>query len=168
MTALAWVLLAFISQFAWADRVVPNNRVENHLVVRAEPRGGAAPVGRLEPGDSARLDASVPHWYQITLDNGTNGFVSKAWSQVVPDPVVASDSIRLGGWNIKKLGHGNSTNFDLVVGIFERNFDIVAIVEVMQRSAGQPGYDILLQRLGPGWAGMVTSRPRPEHQLGKL
>lgn len=166
LRGLAWVLLALISQFSWADRVVPNSRVENHLVVRAEPKGGSAPVGRLEPGDSARLDASVPHWYQITLDNGTQGFVSKAWSQIVPDPVAASDSIRLGGWNIKKLGHGNKTNFDLVVGIIERNFDIVAVVEVMQRSAGHPGYDILLHRLGPGWAGMVTSRPRPNTSSG--
>ena len=100
-------------QSAWAHRVAPNNRLENHLVVRAEARGGSAPVGRLEPGDSARLDASVPHGYQVTLDNGTQGFVSKAWSQTVPEPVAASDPIRLGGWNIKRLGHGNSTNFDL-------------------------------------------------------
>jgi len=110
----------------------------------------------------------VPHWHEITLDDGTPGFVSKAWSQVVPDPalIAASDSIRLGGWNIKKLGHGTSKNFDLVVQVIERNFDIVAVVEVMQRSGGRPGYDTLLQRLGSGWAGMVTSRPRPNTSSG--
>ena len=115
------------------------------------------------PLDSVR---SVSHWHEITLDNGTPGFVSKAWSQVVPDPVAAADSIRLGGWNIKKLGHGDSANFALVVQIIELNFDIVAVVEVMQRSAGHPGYDTPLQRLGAGWAGMVTARPRPNTSSG--
>src|SRR5688572_19230557 len=98
-----FILLALFSLAAWADRVVPSNRVATRLVVHAEPRAASAPVGHLEPGDSARLDASVPHWYRIILDNGTPGYVSKAWSQIVADPVVASDSIRLGGWNIKKL-----------------------------------------------------------------
>jgi hypothetical protein len=32
---LVGLLLALVYQAAWADRVVPNNRVENHLVVRA-------------------------------------------------------------------------------------------------------------------------------------
>jgi hypothetical protein len=160
------VLLALVFHGAWADRVVPSNRVETQLNVRAQPSSSSAIVGALEPGDSARLDRSVPHWHAITLDNGTPGFVSKAWSQVVPDPVVAADAIRLGGWNIKKLGHGESKNYALVVQIIELNFDIVAVVEVMQRSGGRPGYDTLLQRLGAGWAGMVTARPRPNTSAG--
>jgi hypothetical protein len=160
------ILLALVFHAAWADRVVPSNRVETRLNVRAEPRSTAAIVGSLEPGDSARFVQSVPHWHEIALDDGTPGFVSKAWSQVIPDPVVATDSIRLGGWNIKKLGHGDATNFALVVQIIELNFDIVAVVEVMQRSGGRPGYDTLLQRLGTGWAGMVTARPRPNTSSG--
>jgi hypothetical protein len=164
--ALLCVVLVLVSQLAWADRVVPSNRVETRLNVRAEASSSSAIVGSLEPGDSARLERSVPHWYEITLDDGTPGYVSKAWSQVIPDPVVAADSIRLGGWNIKKLGHGDSKNYALVVQIIELNFDIVAVVEVMQRSGGRPGYDTLLQRLGPGWAGMVTARPRPNTSSG--
>jgi len=94
---LLCLLLALFLQVAWADRVVPSNHVENHLVGRAEPKAGSAPVGRLEPGDSARLVASVPYWYEISLDNGTPEFVSKAWSLVVPEPApaaTATDSIR--------------------------------------------------------------------------
>jgi hypothetical protein len=163
---LVLVLLALFSLAAWADRVVPSNRVETRLNVRAEPSSTSAVVGSLEPGDSARFDRSVPHWYAIILDDGTPGYVSKAWSQVIPEPVAAADSIRLGGWNIKKLGHGDAKNFALVVQIIELNFDIVAVVEVMQRSGGRPGYDTLLQRLGAGWAGMVTARPRPNTSSG--
>jgi hypothetical protein len=165
---LMWlsILLAVFAHAAWADRVVPSSRVETQLKVRAKPDAHAATVGVLEPGDSAELRDSIPHWYAITLDNGKPGYVSKAWSQIIPDPVLVSDSIRLGGWNIKKLGHGDATNFALVVQIIELNFDIVAVVEVMQRSGGHPGYDTLLQRLGPGWAGMVTSKPRPNTKAG--
>ena len=86
--SLVWALLALVSQIAWADRVVPSNRVETNPKVQAAPSSTAAIVGALEPGDSARVDQSIPHWYAITLDNGTPGFVSKAWSQIVPNPVV--------------------------------------------------------------------------------
>ena len=119
---VVWLMLALAYQSAWADRVVPSNRVETQLNVRAAPNSTAA-VGAQQPGDSARFVRSVPHWYEITLDNGTPGFVSKAWSLVVADPApLVTDSIRLGGWNIKKLGHGASTNFDLVVQIIDLNF----------------------------------------------
>jgi hypothetical protein len=40
--------------------------------------------------------------------------------------------IRLGGWNIKKLGHGTSKDYDTVAKINDDNFDIVAAPEVMQ------------------------------------
>jgi hypothetical protein len=83
---LLWLLLALFVEIACADRVVPSNRVASHLNVRVAPNSSAAIVGALEPGDSARLDHGHPHWYGITLDNGTPGFVSKAWSQVIPDP----------------------------------------------------------------------------------
>ena len=162
------ILLALFLQTAWADRVVPSNRVETQLKVRAAPSSTSAIVGNLEPGDSAQLVESVPHWHHIALDNGTRGYVSKAWSLVIAEstPPPAPDLIRLGGWNIKKLGHGTSTNFALVVQIIAQNFDIVAVVEVMQRSGGRPGYDTLLQQLGPAWSGMITSKPRPNTSAG--
>ena len=164
---LLCVLLALYLQVAWADRVVPSNRVETQLKVRAAPSSTSATVGHLEPGDSAQLLESVPHWHRIVLEDGTRGYVSKAWSLVIAEPIPpATDSIRLGGWNIKKLGHGSNTNFALVIQIIELNFDIVAVVEVMQRSGGRPGYDTLLQQLGSGWAGMVTAKPRPNTKAG--
>lgn len=89
------VLLALLSQLAWADRVVPSNRVESQLRVRAQPNSSSPTVGYLEPGDSAQLDDRIPHWYGITLDNGTRGYVSKAWSQVIADSVAPASRATL-------------------------------------------------------------------------
>jgi endonuclease/exonuclease/phosphatase family metal-dependent hydrolase len=50
--------------------------------------------------------------------------------------------------------------------IIEGNFDIVAIVEVMQKEEGHPGYHTLLSALGAGWNGMVTDHPRPYTTAG--
>jgi len=165
---LLWILLALFSQVAWADLVVPSDRVETRLRVRDDPSGSSAVVGHLEPGESAQLDPdeTVPSWYAVVLEDGTPGYVSKAWSRVVAEQVAPADFIRLGGWNVKKLGHGTSTNFPLVAQIIEANFDIVAIVEVMQKGGAHPGYDTLVAHLGSGWAGMVTSTPRPNTSAG--
>jgi hypothetical protein len=99
------------------------------------------------------------------MPNGQSGFVSKAWATRIPDqPIAAAGAgeIRLGSWNIKKLGHGSNKNFALVAQIIESRYDIVAVVEVMQRSGGHPGYDSLIAQLGNAWVGTVTTDPRPD------
>jgi len=120
----------------------------------------------LRPGEAAKLERSVHFWYEATLSDGTPGFVSKAWSKVIPDAVVAPELLRLGGWNVKKLGHGTSKDIPLVASIINANFDIVAIVEVMQKAGGHPGYDSLVAQLGSNWPGMVTATPRPNTTSG--
>jgi len=164
--ALALVLLAVLFQTAWADQVVPSDRVESRLRVRLDANSTSTVVGYLYPGQAARLDQSVSYWYQVTLSDGTSGYVSKSWVQVVPDPVSGAQYLRLGGWNVKKLGHGSSTNFALVAQVIESHFDIVAIVEVMQKGGAHPGYDSLLAQLGARWRGMVTTSPRPNTSAG--
>jgi hypothetical protein len=74
--------------------------------------------------------------------------------------------LRVGSWNIEKLGHGDAKNFELVTQIIEENFDILAIVEVMQKQHGHPGYDTLMNTLGDGWTGLVTDSPRPNTGAG--
>jgi hypothetical protein len=81
-------------------------------------------------------------------------------------PRTASHRIRLGAWNIKKLGHGTTKRYDLVAGVIRENFDVVGIIEVMQKSGGHPGYDELLTELGDGWQGFVTGEPRPNTGSG--
>jgi len=88
-------------------------------------------VGALVSGESAAYVGAVPYWYEVRLDDDTQGFVSKGWARVVPDPAEAPELLRLGGWNIKKLGHGSRKDYPAVARVIEDNFDIVAVVEVM-------------------------------------
>ena len=75
-------------------------------------------------------------------------------------------SIRLGSWNLKKLGHSSTKDYDAIARVIEKNLDIMAVIEVMQKHEGHPGYDALMAQLGPGWTGQVTDRPRPATSSG--
>jgi len=79
---LATVL--FVSNIALADGVVPSSQVTARVVVRAGASSGSADIGSLRPGERAELLGSMPGWYRVQLSNGTEGFVSKRWTQVVP------------------------------------------------------------------------------------
>lgn len=171
--ALHWLILfvglATSSCEVWADRVTPSDRVQTGLRIRSDPDVHSTIVGVLLPGQSLPLRSSVPSWYEVSLANGDSGFVSKSWARLIPDvapPVAASAELRLGSWNIRKLGHGDNKNFPLVAEVIESHFDIVAIVEVMQKAGGHPGYDSLIVALGQGWNGIVTSAPRPNTGSG--
>ena len=67
-----------------SNRVIPSDRVESRLRIRGGPATQGPIVGHLRRGESAELTGSVPFWYEVRLDNGTPGFVSKAWSDVIP------------------------------------------------------------------------------------
>ena len=151
---------------ALADRVIPDERVETRLRARQDPGSEHPIVGYLYPQQSAEYVRSVPYWYEIRLADGTPGYVSKAWSQVVPDATSTATVLRIGEWNIKKLGHGNRKDIPLVAQVIETDFDVLAVVEVMQKAGGHPGYDALLTALGSGWLGMVTADPRPNTNAG--
>lgn len=143
------------------DRVSPSDRVSTRLNVRSQPDARSAIIGSLQPGQSAILLEAIPNWYRIRLQDSREGYVSKAWARIVSAPTETADFIRLGSWNIKKLGHGNATNFSMVASIINENYDIVVIIEVMQKQQSHPGYDSLRGALGSGWSGMVTDTPRP-------
>ena len=143
--------ICLVSASTFADRITPAQRVETRLNVRASASPDSALRGQLSPGETAELTGSVPYWYEITMDNGTTGFVSKAYSHVIPS-LAASEVLRLGSWNIKKLGHGSAKDYPLVAKIIEDNFDIMGVVEVMQKGGGHPGYDSLISQLGAEWA----------------
>ena len=101
--------------------------------------------------------------YRVRLDDGTVGFISRAWS-VKREP--GGQYLRSGAWNLKKLGHGEAKDFSLIGQIIKENFDLVAIIEVMQKQHAHPGYDVLMQALGEGWGGLVTDTPRPNTGSG--
>lgn len=68
---------------AAADDIVPSARVSSAVLVREGPSTDTAILGRLRPGDSARLVGEVSGWYRVELPDGTQGYVSKAWTLVV-------------------------------------------------------------------------------------
>jgi len=70
--------------------------------------------------------------------------------------------LRLGTWNIEKLGQEADTDYPLVAQIIADNFDVVAVEEIMVADGGHPGFDRLLAELGDDWDGFVTDRPRPD------
>lgn len=89
-------------------------------------------------------------------------------AQGVPFPRLAArpwagggGSMRLCSWNVRKLGHGATTDFGAVAGIVEGECDAAVVLEVMQKNGEHPGYAMLSDALGPEWAGVVTETPRP-------
>jgi endonuclease/exonuclease/phosphatase family protein len=166
---LVGICLIAFAQPALADKVTPSERVETRLRIRDVADGQAQVIGHILPGQALALRATIPNWYEVELPNGQRGFVNKAWATLVPDSLVApirSSEIRIGSWNVRKLGHGPNKNFSLVAQVIDTHFDVVAIVEVMQKGGGHPGYDSLMAQLGPGWLGVVTNAPRPETSSG--
>jgi exonuclease III len=70
-----------------------------------------------------------------------------------PPPPPTVSTVRIGSWNIKRLGHG-TTRFDLVAEVIEEEVDILAVEEVMTRA----GVDALMKEL-PGWTAVVSDPP---------
>jgi hypothetical protein len=155
---LAFVLFAAPS-LARADQVSPSDRVHSRLAVHEAAASNADVRGYLLPGDRVPLVETKGPWRQIVFQ-GQAGFVASSYSRVVPDQVAPDSSIRLGSWNLKKLGHG-AKDFAAVAHVIDDNFDVLAVVEVMQKGGAHAGYDELLTTLGPGWSGQLTARPRP-------
>lgn len=79
--ALALVLSVASPAIAYASQVVPTDRVETAVLVRQGPNTATPIVARLKPGQSAEVLDEVPGWYHVRLPDGTEGYVSKAWTR---------------------------------------------------------------------------------------
>jgi endonuclease/exonuclease/phosphatase family metal-dependent hydrolase len=64
----------------------------------------------------------------------------------------SASQVRLGTWNVKRLGHG-AKRLDLVANVIEQNFDVVALEEVMTPA----GLSALMAYL-PGWSATLSER----------
>jgi len=87
-------------------------------------------------------------------------------SPPAPPPALTEVRLRLGSWNLKKLGHGTGKRYDLLAQVIEASFDVVVVVEIMQVGGAHPGSDRLLTQLGETWTGAVTDAPRPRTGSG--
>lgn len=83
ITFIAGLLLA--SPALAAPEVTPSERVRRNVVLRAAPDGDSAALGALLPGQEAALLGEEPGWYQVRLDDGRVGYVSKSWTVVRDD-----------------------------------------------------------------------------------
>lgn len=68
-----------------ADMVTPTARVAESVAVYKETSAHSRSVGDLPIGVSVELLEDVPRWYRIRLADGTEGYVSKAWTVLVAD-----------------------------------------------------------------------------------
>jgi endonuclease/exonuclease/phosphatase family metal-dependent hydrolase len=119
-----------------ADQVTPSDRVTSHVNVRQLPTSESSIVGTLGVGENAQLLDSVPYWHKISLTDGTEGFVSKAWTEVITDageitPSSGKTDLIIGSWNIKWFGYYTADKHDYprIVEIIQK-FDVVAIQEL--------------------------------------
>jgi len=86
---------------------------------------------------------------------------SKAQAPDAAGPSAKTYDIRLGSWNVKKLGHGGRKDYAKLASVIDQNFDILAIIEVMQKGGEHPGYEALMNALGVAWTGQETDTARP-------
>ncbi|MGH3429343.1 MAG: SH3 domain-containing protein, partial [Mycobacteriales bacterium] len=77
--ALAVGIVSVCIDGAHATMVTPSDLVVHSVTVRAEPTTQSAIVGKLVPGAQAEKLGSVTNWVQVKLDDGTVGYVSRAW-----------------------------------------------------------------------------------------
>jgi hypothetical protein len=80
--ARPFVLLLFLAIAASGATITPSDRVQSYVSVREQPSSDSDVVGKLEVGHSAALLESIPRWLKVRLADGTEGFVSKAWTRV--------------------------------------------------------------------------------------
>jgi Mg-chelatase subunit ChlD len=71
---------------AWADGVVPSERVRSRVMVREGATAESHSVGSLQPGERAELLGQQPDWRRVRLEDGTEGFVSATWTVVISEP----------------------------------------------------------------------------------
>ena len=79
---------------------------------------------------------------------------------------VAPDERRLCAWNIRRLGHRydhREKDIEATANVIEDNCDFVAVTEVMRKAGGHPGFDDLIDELGPEWDAAITDHPVPEN-----
>lgn len=138
------VLLCLLAFPASADRIKPSGRVSSQLNVRELPNTDSSKVGRLLPGESAELMEDVPYWYKVRLDDGTVGYVSKAWSVKI---TTETTPLVIGSWNIKWFGYypQDLHTYGKMADIIQR-FDVCAIQE-LRGSNYQDRMDNIIQEL---------------------
>ncbi len=83
LSRLALLVFVFTPNLAFAQRVVPSERVRRSVTVFEQDDSDSPRVGQIRVGESAEHLGSIPRWHEVRLDNGLRGFVSKSWTRVI-------------------------------------------------------------------------------------
>jgi len=155
-----WALTAFGA----TAQVAPTDRVKRNVVVRAEAASNAAPIGKLEPGEDAVLVRDLPRWYEIQLDDGRSGFVSKTWTEVTGAPLVAAAPPADGWYKVHVIDIGTG------LAIFIEGKDFTALYDSGSQDDLADGEDnrvlAYIKAVRPGTKvidHLVLSHPHKDH-----
>ncbi|SHE67803.1 Metal-dependent hydrolase, endonuclease/exonuclease/phosphatase family [Microbulbifer donghaiensis] len=127
---LLLIFLFFLtSKTVWAQSVAPIDDVTRWVNVRSGSCGDCPVVGRLYPGEELNFIRSVPRYYEVTLDTGGRGFVSKRWTQLVELP---ENTITIATFNIQIFGKTKIGKPEVMqeLASIVRKYDVVAIQEI--------------------------------------
>jgi len=87
-----FIVLLLLPLAAFADFVVPADKVENSVNIRLEAETTSDVVGELRKGESLPLVRSIDGWHEVELEGGATGYISADWTRVEPDPVAEADA----------------------------------------------------------------------------
>lgn len=88
---VAFALLSPALAFAEGLCVQPSEEVVTAVVIRKAATTASTQLARLAPGTRAQVVGEVPHWYRVVHGDDRDGFVSKAWTELVTCPDETAD-----------------------------------------------------------------------------
>lgn len=85
ISTVLFILLFLYIPIVNADIVRPSSRVVDGAIIRSQPSTNSTRAGLIKPGEKLPYLGSVPGWNIVRMNNGASGYISKAWSIVVPE-----------------------------------------------------------------------------------
>ncbi len=82
MKKLFFALLSFVflTTSAFADEITPRSSVKFSVTIRETESTASKKLGRLLVGESVDLIAVKPNWFEVRLQDGRIGYVSRSWT----------------------------------------------------------------------------------------
>lgn len=108
--ALAACLLLMPFGHALADVVVTRDTVINFVNIKEAADGDSDSIGQLRPADRLPHVRSETGWHVLQMPDGSDGFVPKRWTEVLPDPVDLSGQTII---HFLDVGTGDSAIIDM-------------------------------------------------------
>lgn len=121
LASLSLVVAALGSQAVEAREVKPTERVTTAVIVRQGPNTTTAVLSRLRPGEVAEVLDEVPGWYHVRLADGTDGYVSKTWTDEVPEAGAGEALVQPSSYKVHVIDVGTG----LAVFVEGKNFALL-------------------------------------------